>query len=190
MSMSALVLLAFALAMDATAVAAARGLSALEVRYRDAAVIGALFGGFQAGMPLLGWMAGAAFGPAFEAWDHWIAFVLLVGLGARMLWEARGGADDGADGPGGEPFAVRALLPLAVATSIDAAAAGVTLPLLGAPLLTSIGTIGVVTAALSAGGALLGGRIGAMAGPRLAALGGVVLIGLGTRTLFTHLAGV
>lgn len=187
MSHTALLLLSVGLAMDATAVAAARGLSVARVRLRDAALIGALFGGFQAGMPLLGWLAGATFGAAFQAWDHWIAFVLLGGLGARMLWEARNAEENEEAPAGAEPFALGALLPLAVATSIDAAAAGVTLPLLGAPMVVSIGAIGVVTAGLSAAGALLGGRLGTMAGPRMGYLGGVVLIGLGARTLVDHL---
>lgn len=189
MSLTALLLLSIGLAMDATAVAAARGLSVLSVRMRDALTIGLLFGFFQAGMPLVGWLAGAAFGPTFQAWDHWIAFVLLGGLGARMLHEARSGGDDVAPAPDDAPFALRSLLPLAVATSIDAAAAGVTLPLLGAPMAVSLGMIGAVTAALSAGGALLGGRLGAMAGPRMGTLGGLVLIGLGLRTLVSHLYG-
>jgi putative Mn2+ efflux pump MntP len=189
MSLGALLLLSIGLAMDATAVAAARGLSALSVRMRDAATIGALFGVFQAGMPLIGWMAGAAFGPTFEAWDHWIAFVLLGGLGARMLHESLGGGDAEDAPAAAEPFALRALMPLAVATSIDAAAAGVTLPLLGAPMALSLGMIGIVTAALSTAGALLGGRLGAAAGPRMGTLGGLVLMGLGARTLLSHLYG-
>ena len=141
MSLTALLLLSIGLAMDATAVAAARGLSVLSVRMRDALTIGLLFGFFQAGMPLVGWLAGAAFGPTFQAWDHWIAFVLLGGLGARMLHEARSGGRR-RPRPDDAPFALRSLA-RSVATSIDAAARAVTLPLWARDGV-SLGMIGTV----------------------------------------------
>jgi putative Mn2+ efflux pump MntP len=174
--------------MDATAVAAARGLAARAIRGRDVLLVALLFGGFQAAMPVAGWALGATLGPWIARWDHWIAFGLLVVLGGRMLVEATRGGDEAA-GAAGDPFALRTLLVLAVATSIDAFAVGITLPLLDAPFVRSVVTIGVVTALLSAAGVLLGRRFGAHLGRRADALGGVVLIVLGVEILVSHLLG-
>ena len=180
--------LALALSMDAMAVAAARGLAAVSVRARDAITIGLFFGGAQALMPLLGWWLGAQVGERLAAWDHWIAFVLLAFIGAKMIKEAL--SDDDNDAPEAAPFAPGALLVLAIATSIDAFAAGVTLPVLGVPPIPTIAAIGVVTALLSAGAALgarsLARHFGARFAPRLEILGGVVLIGLGIKVLVEH----
>lgn len=187
MGFLAILALAVGLAMDATAVAAARGLAAPHVRLRHAVLVGGLFGGAQALMPFLGWWLGSRVGSAIAAWDHWVAAALLAGIGGKMLWEARG---QGEEGPApADPLALRTLLVLAVATSIDAFAAGITLPMLGAPLALSLATIGLVTFALSAAGLLAGRRLGARVGRRLDALGGVVLLVLAVRVLVVHLRG-
>ncbi len=94
MTFQAIVLLALGLAMDATAVAAARGLAAPRQRARDVALVAALFGGFQALMPLIGWLVGRSVGPLVERWHHWVVFALLGAIGAKMLWEAREAADE------------------------------------------------------------------------------------------------
>jgi putative Mn2+ efflux pump MntP len=190
MSFSAIVLLAVGLAMDAMAVAAARGLCVERIRARHVVLVAGFFGGFQALMPMIGWAVGARFGSLVQAWDHWIAFVLLAGLGAKMLWEARKEGDDADDevAKGGDPFALGAMFVLAVATSIDALAVGVTLPMLGAPFVRTLATIGVVTAALSALGLFVGRRLGATVGARLDVLGGIALIGLGAKILVEHLS--
>jgi putative Mn2+ efflux pump MntP len=186
MSFGAILLLAIGLSMDAMAVAAARGLAARELRARHVALVAAFFGGFQAFMPLLGWLLGSRIGPFVEAWDHWIAFVLLVAIGAKMLWEAKDvkGVSERSESA---LFAPRSLLVLAVATSIDALAAGLTLPMLGAPLVLSLATIGVTTAALSSIGLYAGRRFGNALGRRLDAAGGIVLIALGAKILADHL---
>lgn len=191
MSPLAILVLSVGLAMDATAVAAARGLAAERVELRHTLAIAIAFGGAQAIMPLLGAWLGAAIGPSVEAWDHWIAFVLLGGLGIKMLHEARGAqreASEDAVLPERHPFGLRVLVVLAFATSIDAFAAGISLPMLGAPLAASIVTIGITTALLSAAGLHAGRRFGAMLGPRLDAFGGVVLIAMGTKILVEHLS--
>jgi putative Mn2+ efflux pump MntP len=181
----AIVLLAVGLAMDATAVAAIRGLAAARVTPRDAALVGTLFGCSQAVMPVIGWVIGQGAGPFVQAWDHWVAFVLLAGIGAKMLWESRAA---GSEAHGGrDVFAVRTLLLLAVATSIDALAVGITLPLLHAPLILSVITIGIVTAALSVIGLFAGRHFGPRLGPRLDAFGGLVLVTLGVKILVDHL---
>jgi putative Mn2+ efflux pump MntP len=146
------------------------------------------FGGFQALMPLLGWIAGSQIGPWVEAWDHWIAFVLLGAIGGKMLWEAR--STKRADPPSDDDlFGIKVLFVLGVATSIDALAAGITLPMLNAPLALSLVTIGTTTAFLSALGLFAGRRFGAALGGRLEVAGGIVLIGLGAKILVQHLRG-
>ncbi len=186
MEPAAIFALALGLAMDATAVAAARGLAAPEIRPRDVALVAGAFGGAQALMPLVGYGLGHELGPLVAAWDHWIAFALLGALGAKMIHEALGD-DDGA-APEGDVFAIGVVLTLAVATSVDALAVGLTLPMLGAPLVGSVLTIGVVTAASSALGLFAGRRFGARLGRRLDVLGGLVLIALGAKILVEHLS--
>jgi manganese efflux pump family protein len=186
MSFGAILALSVGLAMDATAVSAARGMAVPRVRPRHVALVALFFGGFQALMPVVGWLVGSRIGPLVEAWDHWIAFVLLAGIGAKMLWESR---ESKAASPRSDDdlFGLRVMLLLAVATSIDALAVGVTLPMLDAPFGLSIATIGITTAILSAVGLFVGRRAGAMFGRRLDALGGLLLIGIGAMILVEHL---
>ena len=185
MSFGSLLVLAVGLAMDATAAAAARALRAPRLTVRDVLLVSTLFGGFQAAMPVAGWWIGSGVGPAIEAWDHWVAFALLAGVGTKAILESFGPDDEPA---AGDPFGMRVLVLLAVATSIDAFAVGVTLPMIGAPLVASVATIGVTTAALSVCGLFAGRRFGALLGRRLEAMGGLVLIGLGSKILVEHLA--
>jgi len=189
MGFASVVVLSVGLAMDATAVSAAKGLETKQVRLIHVAKVALYFGGFQALMPLVGYIVGAKAGPYVEAWDHWIAFTLLAGLGLKMLYDARAADEDEApsDAPRRDPFSTHTMLVLAVATSIDALAAGLTLPLLGVSLVASVSTIGVTTAALSVCGLLAGRRFGAALGKRLDAFGGLVLIGLGVKVLIEHL---
>lgn len=187
MTFGTLLSLSVGLAMDATAVSAARGLSAPRVRPRHVLLVSVLFGGFQALMPLVGWVVGSRVGPLVARFDHWIAFFLLGAIGAKMLHEARTTGE--APRPAARDlFRFDVLLVLALATSIDALAAGVTLPMLGAPLLLSIATIGVTTALLSGAALIAGRRFGASLGKRLDVIGGLTLIGLGTKILVQHLS--
>ena len=186
MTFGSILLLSVGLAMDATAVSAARGLAVPSIRASHVVRVALFFRGFQALMPLLGWALGAQVGPFVLAWDHWIAFVLLGAIGAKMLWEARGNDDEDEARPS-DPFATKTMFVLAVATSIDALAVGITLPMLGAGLALALGTIGVTTAVLSALGLFAGRRFGALLGKRLEVVGGLVLIGLGVKILVEHL---
>jgi putative Mn2+ efflux pump MntP len=176
------VALAFALAMDATAVAAARGL--VRGHRGEVVVLPLLFGGFQAGMAALGWVAGDWGGGLFAAWDHWLAFALLALIGGKMVIEGWRGGDDHAPPRRGAML----YLALAVATSIDAAAAGLTLPLLAVDPWLAIGLIGAVTLACSLAGYLLGRVVGGRFGKALEVVGGVILIAIGARILIEHLA--
>jgi putative Mn2+ efflux pump MntP len=186
MKLGAVLLLAFGLSMDAMAVAAARGLSVRRIRAKHVALVAVFFGGFQALMPLFGWLLGNRVGEAIAAWNAWIIFLVLGGIGGKMLWEAFH-HEQAAPLKEEEAFGLRVMLLLAIATSIDALAAGFTLPLMGAPLGVSLLAIGVTTASLSALGLFAGHRFGAALGSRLDALGGLVLIGLGLKPLIEHL---
>jgi putative Mn2+ efflux pump MntP len=173
----AALILALGLAMDATAVAAARGLLR---RPGEALALPLLFGGFQAGMAALGWLLGAWGGRYVAAFDHWIAFGLLVLIGGKMLVEAVRGGEDEHPREGGWKL----WLLLALATSIDAAAAGITLPLVPAAPWISLSLIGAVTAVCSAVGYAAGSKAG---GAKLEIAGGVILIGLAVKILIEHL---
>jgi putative Mn2+ efflux pump MntP len=187
-------LLAVGLAMDATAAAAARGASpSAGGRARGALRIALTFGGFQAAMPLLGWLIGERFGHLVAAWDHWIAFALLTAIGLKMAYEALRGVPGEAEGSAEaaeseDAVEWRVLLVLAVATSIDAFAAGLTLPLLGAPVAVSLAIIFAVTAAMSGAAFLLGSRLARSTGRWIEVVGAVLLIGVGVRILTSHLS--
>ncbi len=191
-----LLLLAMGLAMDAMAVSIASALAAPRVRPRDALLLAFMFGLFQAFMPVIGWAVGSQFNEYISAWDHWLAFVLLGGIGAKMIHEAFTHHHPGVpDAPGvGEtprpernPFHLGRLTLMALATSIDALAAGVTLPLLEVRMVTAAAVIGGVTFALCLLGVSVGRRFGESLEGKLDIVGGVVLIGLGTKTLIEHL---
>lgn len=187
MSFAQILLLSVALAMDATAAAAARGCAARSYRFGELLRVALLFGGAQALMPVIGWAFGAQLGPAVETYDHWVAFVVLAGVGGKMLLEARRQGEDQRPEDTSNFFGWRVLVILSIATSIDAFVVGLTLPMMQAPFMLSIVTIGVVTALLSALGVLLGQRFGRLLGPRLDAFGGLLLILLGVKILVEHL---
>tara|TARA_R110002096_G_scaffold350395_3_gene543566 strand:- start:16707 stop:17450 length:744 start_codon:yes stop_codon:yes gene_type:complete len=187
MGLGTILILAVGLAIDATAVAAARGLAADRIRVRHVLMVAIGFGGFQALMPAIGWALGAQLGPTVAAWDHWIAFVLLGVIGGKMLWDSFGDAET-LETKAEDLFRFRVMLLLSIATSIDALAAGISLPMLNAPFWTSIAVIGIVTALMSATGLLAGRRFGAFFGKRFDAFGGLVLIGIGSKILLEHLS--
>lgn len=175
--------LSVALAADAFAAAVCQGAAASPRATAGRALkIGLAFGSAQALMPLIGWGAGLAAAPLVREIDHWVAFVLLAGVGAKMLWDARGGA-----GGGPAPLlAGWALAAAALATSVDAAAAGVTLPLVGLPVAVSAAVIGAVTLVLSTVGVVAGSLAGTLVGRRATIAGGALLILLGIKILLEH----
>ena len=149
-------LIGVGLSMDAFAVSVCKGLSMTRVNRRHCLIIGLFFGGFQALMPFLGWLAGTAFADHVAALDHWIAFVLLVYIGGKMIFEAlQEGSETEEAAQSDPPLDLKELLLLAIATSIDALAVGVTFAFSGNPILPSIAIIGVTTFVISD---LLGGN--------------------------------
>lgn len=225
MTLLDLLAIALGVSMDAVAVALAQGMRMRRPRVRDALLVAGLFGAFQGLMPLLGWALSARFAQAASAFAPWVAFGLLLAVGAHMVHEAReqptdgtvddvraGAADrsagDPVDGSTGTPVraaggalalaaapvapvrpAVRTLLVLAVATSIDALAVGVGLGLMEAPVVAATGLMAGVTAVLSAGAVLAGARLGARLGRWATLAGGLVLVLIGARILLVHLLG-
>jgi manganese efflux pump family protein len=187
MDLGSLILLSVGLAMDAAAVSAARGLLLSRIELRHILLVAVFFGGSQALMPMLGYALGASVGRWIEAWDHWIVFALLSILGIRMIREAFQKDGPAEAGDTRDPFALPVLCALAFATSIDSLAAGITLPLLQAPLLSSSAVIGAITAVLCVAALYVGRRFSSALGHRLDLVGGLALIALGTKTLIEHL---
>ena len=183
MSIPELILLAIGLAMDAFAVSVCKGLaSPCRIRPKHALLCGAWFGGFQVLMPFIGYLLGRAFAKYIESFDHWIAFVLLAIIGIGMIREAFGEAEE-ADCS----FAPRVMLVMAIATSIDALAAGITLAMPGVNIVLALALIGCITFALSAVGVKIGNVFGARYRFAAELSGGIILILLGAKILLEHL---
>lgn len=206
-----LVLTGVGLSMDAFAVAVCKGLGMRRVNWGHALVIALFFGGFQALMPLIGWAVGSLFSGYITAVDHWIAFGLLAFIGGKMLWDAFHEGDagscacgrdcascpkrdtpscddpDAAAASGAPALDYRELTMLAVATSIDALAVGITFAFLGVNIWLAIAIIGVTTFALSFAGVAIGNQFGARFEKPATIAGGIVLILLGAKILLEHL---
>jgi len=178
-------LLAVGLAMDSFSVSICSGATLNGSRIPQALRIGAVMGGFQAAMPVLGWLGGSALSDLICRVDHWIAFGLLLFIGGRMVYEAIWG--DG-DCTMLDASRWRVLLGLGVATSIDALAVGLTLAVLGTSILVPVLAIGAVAFGLSFVGVLIGCQAGRVLRDRVPALGGVILIGIGAKILVDHLS--
>ena len=183
MSPYEIVVLAFALAMDAVAVSLAEGLRLRRPSWRDALLIAGMFGLFQALMPVLGWALAFGFADEVSAATPWIAFALLALIGGNMIKESFGEDEDHTTAV----VTLRTVTPLAIATSIDAAAVGVTFGVLEVDVAPAVAVIGVITAVLSLGAVYLGARVGERLGSWAERVGGVILILIGLRILLDHL---
>ena len=182
MSLLDLFILAIGLSMDAMAVAICKGLSVQKLKFRHAIITGLYFGGFQAAMPLIGYFLGRQFSTYIESIDHWIAFVLLALIGGNMIKESFGTAEEC-----NCSFCPKAMIPMAVATSIDALAVGVTFAFLNVTIVPAVSFIGVITFSLSAVGVYIGHLFGAKFKSKAELLGGIVLILMGLRILLEQL---
>lgn len=182
MSLLDLFILAIGLSMDAMAVAICKGLSVQKLKFRHAIITGLYFGGFQAVMPLIGYFLGRQFSTYIESVDHWIAFVLLSLIGGNMIKESFGKAEEC-----NCCFSPRTMIPMAIATSIDALAVGVTFAFLNVTIVPAVTFIGVITFSLSAVGVYIGHLFGAKFKSKAELLGGIVLILMGFRILLEHL---
>ena len=184
MNLASLIIVALALAMDAFAVAVASSLSLDRLTPRRVFRLAFHFGLFQALMPTIGWLTGSVFSRYISGIDHWVAFMLLGVVGGRMV---HGGLRQG-DAPKKrtDPTTGWDLVLLSVATSIDALAVGFSLAMLDSPILVPAFMIGIITAAVTATGMLLGQKIGERWGPRVEIVGGLVLIAIGMRIVLQH----
>lgn len=183
MSFIDLFLIAAALSMDAFAVAICKGLSVKKAGAGHVLTVGIYFGGFQALMPLVGFLLGFKFEKFIVSVDHWIAFVLLAVIGGNMIKEALGGEDDEVN----YSFSFKTMLPLAVATSIDALAVGISFAFLGVDIVTAALLIGVTTFVISGAGVVVGNIFGAKYKAKAELAGGIVLILIGLKILLEHL---
>lgn len=180
-----LIVIAIGLSADAFAVAIGKGLQLRRIDLRTTVVVALTFGGFQALMPLIGWLAGTTFAEAVADYDHWIAFGLLFLIGAKMIHEAFT-ADE--DEEAADSIGLRELLLLGLATSIDALAAGVSFSLLDINIWWAITLIGVITAVVSAIGLHLGRTVGKRYRKPAEIIGGLILIAIGVSVLIEHLS--
>ena len=184
-----LLLMGVGLAMDAFAVSICKGLSMKRVKWQHATIIGIFFGGFQALMPFIGWVLGSQFEQYITKVDHWIAFGLLGIIGGKMLFEALKGEEDDECGccDNAEKFDIKELFVLAIATSIDALAVGITFAFLNYPVGMAVTIIGVITFAISVAGVYIGNFFGSRFKTKAEIAGGVILIGIGIKILLEHL---
>ena len=188
MSFIDLFLIGVGLSMDAFAVAICQGLSMTRIKWGHALTVGLYFGGFQALMPFIGWMLGSQFADRIQQYDHWIAFILLVLIGGNMIREALSGdEEDAAQAETDLRLDHKKLFLMAIATSIDALAIGVTFAFLETAILPAIGIIGCTTFCISVAGVAVGCWFGARYKKRAEITGGAILVLLGVRILLEHL---
>jgi len=181
--------IAVGLAMDAFAVAVATGLTVVPITGRHRFRLGWHFGLFQFLMPILGWLAGREVIGYIEAFDHWVAFGLLSGIGGKMLWESCRWHEGQGPIPRADPTRGWSLVTLSVATSVDALAVGFGMAALGVSVWGPSVVIGLVAGGLTVVGLSFGSRLGSRWGRWAQALGGMVLIGVGANILVSHLRG-
>ena len=177
-----LLLIAVGLSMDAFAVSVCKGLSVKKVGVKHAALAGLYFGGFQFLMPVIGYLLGFRFESVIESIDHWVAFVLLAFIGGNMIKESLGKAEELND-----DFGVKTMLLMAIATSIDALAVGITFAFLEVQILPAAGLIGVTTFLLSFVGIYIGNAFGARYKSKAELAGGIILVVIGVKILLEHL---
>lgn len=188
MGSGGLLLLAVGLSMDAFAVSICKGLSMKKATLKAQATCGVWFGGFQALMPLIGFFLGALFAEAIEAFDHWVAFALLAIIGINMLKEAFSKEEEEKDGGENADLSPKTMLVMAIATSIDALAVGISLAMAGnVNIFMAVLLIGVITFAMSAMGVKIGNVFGSRYEKKAQAAGGIILIFLGAKILLEHL---
>ena len=182
-----LLLIGVGLSMDAFAVAICKGLGMSRLNMRQAAVIALFFGGFQALMPFIGWAAGSQLADFITPIDHWVAFVLLAFVGGKMLWDAFHEEDEDEASAADAKLDLKELLMLAIATSIDALAVGITFAFLQVDIAPSVAIIGCTTFVISFAGVAVGHFFGARFERPSTIAGGVVLILIGLKILLEHL---
>lgn len=188
MGVTELILIGIGLSMDAFAVAVCKGLNMRKVNYKQTFIIALFFGGFQAIMPLIGWVLGKQFEQYITSIDHWIAFGLLLLIGGKMIWEVfKEDEEEGCSCACAVKFDLKELFILAIATSIDALAVGITFAFLKLNIWMPISLIGVITFGLSIVGVMIGNKFGERYKSKAELAGGIILILIGLKILLEHL---
>lgn len=196
-----IVLIAVGLSMDAFAVSVTNGIIIRDIKIEHGLKVGFYFGAFQALMPIAGWLAGSQFKDYITSIDHWIAFGLLSFIGGKMAWEAARGRDEEAETVEAmcevaisnqgtvceNPLGMRRLIVLAVATSIDALAVGISFAFLRVSIIWAATVIGLITFGICFAGVYIGNKFGGMLKKKAEIVGGLILIGIGLKILFEHL---
>ncbi len=185
MDIITLFILSLGLAMDAFAVAVCKGLAIQKLTWKKSCIVGGWFGGFQALMPAIGYVLGIQFADRIDSFDHWIAFILLAIIGINMIRAALFGKEEDAD----DSLTVRTMFVMAMATSIDALAIGITFAFLEVNILLAVLTIGVITFAISVAGVKIGNVFGIRFRTKAELAGGIILVVLGLKTLLEHMMG-
>lgn len=178
-----LILLSIGLGMDAFAVSVCKGISMKKMNWKKACIIGLYFGGFQAIMPVIGYFFGSSFESIITNIDHWIAFILLAIIGAKMIQEAFQKEEEEYN----EDISVKTMLVLSIATSIDALAVGITFAFFKVNLLLAITLIGTITFILSVIGTKIGNKFGDKYKSKAELAGGIILIIIGLKILLEHI---
>ncbi len=188
MDIISILLLAVGLSMDAFAVSIANGVAGkkMTAKIDTALILGLFFGGFQILMPTVGWLAGIGLRHFISKFDHWVAFLLLLAIGGKMIYESFESHDE-TKGSDASTLSLATLFVLAIATSIDALAVGLSLSFLNVSIWLPVIIIGLITFTLSFIGVHIGKKVGHIFGNRVELIGGLILIGIGIKILVEHL---
>lgn len=201
MDILSIILIAIGLSMDAFAVSVTNGIIIKDIKMGHALKIGLYFGAFQAVMPIIGWLAGSQFEEYIISIDHWIAFVMLAFIGGKMIWEAYGAEDNETETVEEmcevavskqntvceDPLRIGRLIVLAVATSIDALAVGISFAFLRVSIIQSAALIGMITFIICFAGVYIGNKCGCLLKRKAEIVGGLILICIGLKILLEHL---
>ena len=182
MSLFDLFIIAVGLSMDAFAVSVCKGLAVPKIQPKHVLTVGGYFGGFQALMPFLGYLLGNRFSGLITEYDHWVAFVLLIFIGGGMIRDSRSKSEKIS-----AEFGIKTMLPLAVATSIDALAIGITFAFLQVEIVPAVCFIGLITFMFACAGIRVGNAFGLKYKSKAEIAGGAILIFMGIRILISHL---
>lgn len=189
MDLFSIIVISFGLSMDAFAVSVANGIAVHGMGLSKTIRMSLFFGGFQALMPALGWLLGSKLSKFMTSWDHWVAFIILTAIGSKMIYEAWKNSRSGEkkECSAVDCSRLRVLFLLAVATSIDAFAVGLSFALLKMSIIGPVLIIGGITACVSFAGYYLGRSVGHFFENKIEVVGGLILIGIGLKILFEHL---
>ena len=187
MGLFEVIMIGVGLSMDAFAASVCKGLAMRRLNVKNMLVIALFFGGFQAMMPCIGWFLGKQFEGYITSFDHWAAFALLAFIGGKMIFDVFRGGEENSSGEKNDCLNIKEILTLAVATSIDALAVGISFAFLQVNIIKAVSVIGVTTFVLSAAGVVIGNMFGARYEKKATLAGGIILVLIGLKILLEHL---